>query len=362
MLSTSLLLVALACSCLGFFFTCCCSSCTFASDSFDRADNANIDTGSSAGWTEVSGTWDIVSNQLKCSSAGIALCNTSHPDGKPNIQVTVDIDHDTSGSTVDIIVGYVTSANYYYARFTFDSLGGGTIEIRKNFGGTHSSQSAVVTGTGFLVPGSGPYSALVCASDKSIFASIVGSGNFVASTSTFTLTGTQVALSCSGSGNAIFDNFAVAKSYESSGAPNCPRCQPACVYCESTDVVPSAIQAVVGSGPYAGTYLCDLFVPVYTLHNTCDWVGASINFCTPSAPATPTVAMSTSGISGTWRFRPGGGVTFGPTSAAVHTGAGGQLFFDDCTVPPTGMTTTTTHNAGCPTPLGSETCDLTGIT
>lgn len=363
MLSTSLLLTAIACACLGFFFTCCCTTCKFGEDDFGRSDNTDINTGSSVGWTEVSGTWDITSGALVCSSAGIARCDTSHPDSKPTSQVRVDIDHNTSGSTVDVLVGYAASNDYYYARFTFSSLGGGSIEIRRNNLGIHSSIGTLVTGTGFLVPGSGPYTAVVCATAHNVFATIEGTGVFAGNSTAITLTGNKVALGCSGSGTATFDNFSVSKSYESTGAPSCPRCQLACLWCESTDTVPSAIQAVVNSGPYAGTYLCDVFVPTGTLKSTCSWTTDHIVFCSPDRVGDPTVTMSinTGTGAGGWTFSPGGGVTFSG-SASTHTGAGGQWFFDDCTSPPTGLTTTTSHTAGCPTPLGTETCDLSAIT
>lgn len=62
------------------FFMCCCGEdeCIFAEDDFNRADNGNITTGSSCGWTESAGAWSISSNTLIVASANaLAVCGTT---------------------------------------------------------------------------------------------------------------------------------------------------------------------------------------------------------------------------------------------------------------------------------------------
>ena len=79
----------------------CCGSCSICTDDFNRADNADINTGSTTcGWTESSGSWSISSNTLVTSSTGAyAQCNAAHPDGICSAIVTCTV----SGNTGDVL-------------------------------------------------------------------------------------------------------------------------------------------------------------------------------------------------------------------------------------------------------------------
>lgn len=324
MLSASLLLAAIACASLGFFFTCCCSDCEWGSDNFDRADDTDINTGSSVGWTESSGTWAIVSNQLVCSSAGLAICDSAHPDGDITMSVSVDISHDTSGSTVDVIVGYAGSV-YYYARVTFSSTTG-TIQLRKYNSGIHSDIS-VTENYSSLLPSS-THTLTVCVTEGgAIHAEFPGTGVAVGTSAAQTITGTKACLSCSGSGNATFDNFALSKSYNSTGATDCPRCDSACFICEPGTATPYGIQAVVtGHATYNGTYLCDTFTAHSALDPTCKWTTSASGICSSVDSARVTASVNTgTGVEG-WKFSlfnsggSGGGATWNGTQAGITSG------------------------------------------
>lgn len=343
MLSTSLLLAAIACACLGFFFTCCCSTCTYASDNFDRTNNTDIDASSGVGWTEVSGTWDITSNKLVCSAAGIALCNTAHPDAASTMQVTVDISHDTAGSTVDVIVGYTSSTDYYYARFT---IGGGSpgVDIRRNNGGAHSSIAG--GGIAYSLAINTTYTAIVCIAKNGVVSALVsGTSAGCASLNPATITGTKAALGSSAA-NATFDNFSIAKSYDASSAASCSKCFTACVHCSGT--VPTAYQCIVTGSGYAGTYLCDGFVPqVFYNGGTsgCTWYVSISPFCTTNDKAILTL-------------QGGGGFVFtirhpeaSATLAANWAVAAAAPY--DCTVAPGTLTPTFWIGAPCPNNAGS---------
>ena len=335
--------MALVCSCLGFFFTCCCSTCTFASDDFDRDDNANIDTGSSAGWTEVSGTWDITSNKLVCSGAGIALCNTAHPDSASTMQVTVDFSHDTSGSTVDVIVGYTSSSDYYYARFT---VGGGSsgIEIRRNNAGFHTGISG--GSYAYTMAVNTTYTAVVCiAKNGIIYAQLSGTGAGLGSLDPRTITGTKAALGTSAA-NATFNNFSIAKSYDASSAASCQKCPTACNSCSGQ--TPTSYQCIVTGSGYAGTYICDGFVPQVLYNagtNGCTWYVVISPFCTTNDKAILTL-------------QGGGGFIFTirhpestATIAANWSGVATTPY--DCTLTPPTLTPTFWSGAPCPNNAGS---------
>ncbi|HEY2894904.1 MAG TPA: hypothetical protein VGJ16_11845, partial [Pirellulales bacterium] len=75
--------------------------CAVCSDDFDRADNADISAGSGCGWTEASGTWDITSKKLVCSSAGVAVCTATT--GSAEGIITVSATQDTSAKWVGLV-------------------------------------------------------------------------------------------------------------------------------------------------------------------------------------------------------------------------------------------------------------------
>jgi hypothetical protein len=88
-----------------FFVTCpCCGSCEICTDDFTRADSTDIDTGSSCGWTETAGSWEIASNTLRTASSNAeATCDTTHPDAVPSHYVSVSM----YGATSDELIVHV---------------------------------------------------------------------------------------------------------------------------------------------------------------------------------------------------------------------------------------------------------------
>ena len=247
--------------------SCCCASCAICSDDFDRGDDTDIDTGSACGWTEVSGSWDITSNQLRCTTAGVALCDTAHPDSNTTMTVDVSFQHATSGSACDVIVGYVDTTNWYYARYKVAG-GSGSIDIRKNVGGSHSSIklfAAVTMNTATA------YTANVCVDEDGILSAALD-GTAKVSASVYGISGSKCALGASGSGTAIFDDFVYTKTLESVDASACGDCVEAaaadsnCTNCDGSGQNLSAEwQAVItGNADYNGTYIIrnDAYVEV----------------------------------------------------------------------------------------------------
>ncbi len=191
---------------------CGCKTCTIAADDFNRADNTDIDTGSSAGWTEVSGSWAIVSNELQCTSAGIAICNTPHPDSAPQSFVTATARR-TANGTASIILAYVDSTHYYEVRYTIGS--GAKIQILRADGGAPEEikSLAVTINTGTAHP-------IAACVDASGFITAYFSGIPRLTAYQGAPAGVQVGFAA-GSGTTEFDSFTMSKS-----GPGCSVCEP----------------------------------------------------------------------------------------------------------------------------------------
>lgn len=199
---------------------CCCNSCpAYATDDFNRADNTNIDTGSTAGWTESSGAWAIASNTLQCTTAGIALCDTTHPDGDFTMTVEADFSHTNSGSSCELIVACHDTSEFYAARFVV----GGTpsISIRTGAGGTLKTLT-----TGLTIATNTTYRGKVCVTPEGhITAYIDGVAKLTALYADMSFgTRTKCGLRGIGTGTATFDNFSVAKA-RNTDASTCPECE-----------------------------------------------------------------------------------------------------------------------------------------
>ena len=266
----------------GFLFpSCtCCGTCDICSDAFTRGDGTDISTGSDCGWTEVSGAWDITSNQLRCTTAGVASCNTVHPDADSTMVVEVDFKHNTLGSACDVIVGYVDANNYFYARYLINDASS-TIAIRKAVAGVHSQIAVATTSVSGVTMGVDTfYTAKVCVNESlGITASLAGNAKI--SCGPQSITGDQCGLGCNGSGTATFDNFSFSYAY-SATQTDCEQCTAACPACDDNQA-PTQVQVVLSGmvslidcancEDYDGTYILDYHGRVTT--DPCS--GASIS-------------------------------------------------------------------------------------
>jgi hypothetical protein len=225
--------------CLGIFWLgCCCTDCTICSDNFDRADSADPDHDSPCGWTGT-GTWDITSNQLRCTAAGHLICLAPHPDAATTMVVEADIKHSTSGSACDLVVCYVDDDNLFYVRYTF---GTNTIAIRKAVGGVHStikSRTATLSTATF-------YAAKACVKeDGKIVASLDGIPMIHSPVQS--VSGTYGGVGGSGSGTGTFDNFVISRSLSSADADaDCEACAgETCGNCDNFDLTFGAVTDVL---------------------------------------------------------------------------------------------------------------------
>lgn len=109
---------------------CCCESCVFFEDDFDRADSSGL----GADWTEVAGDWTIAGNLLRITTTGaVVTCDTLQPDGEDKLRVRATIKSNTNGSTARIIAAYQDSNNYIYGQASFGT--GATIKLFSRAGG-----------------------------------------------------------------------------------------------------------------------------------------------------------------------------------------------------------------------------------
>ena len=195
---------------------CNCESCSFGADDFTVDDLATAWTATSS-VAIAGGTLNISSDSKR------AIWNTAHPDSESSMVVDVDFNRSVGGSAAcDVIVGYVDSSNWFYVRYKAAGASG-TIDIRKNVAGTHSS--ILIIGSITINTGT-TYHATVCVNDRGqITASLDGVAKLTSAT--LTIGGTQAALGSSGGGTSAFDNFTVSKSHAASTAESCTACQSA---------------------------------------------------------------------------------------------------------------------------------------
>ncbi len=140
----------------------CCKKCKIASDTFTRADNSDISTGivspdTVTSWTESSGSWEILSNQLKVTSANaIAICDTADTSGNSEARISAKVTAATSDDQAKLIVKYKDASNYWYGLIHFGA--GGFLRLVKRVGGVETN--LVTTVQSFSI--ATPYSLMAC--------------------------------------------------------------------------------------------------------------------------------------------------------------------------------------------------------
>ena len=154
-------MIALVSLCLvvGFMWWCCCDpACEVADDAFGRSNSSDITTGSSCGWTEVSGAWEIAANALKITgtTTGIATCDTPAPNAK--VLVTLTLTKPASAVRQGVVFNYTDANNYWEAGVSWETSFGSPnykVYIGRKVGGTYadldSEGIASLTGTTFAL-------------------------------------------------------------------------------------------------------------------------------------------------------------------------------------------------------------------
>jgi hypothetical protein len=213
---------------------CCCSpGCEFFSDDFNRANSD--DPGD---YTEVSGDWDIASNKLStASSSGVLIGDTPHPDGEPNIKVSVTVNIATSGDRARIILNYVDSDNYWYAEAR--TGGSAYLRIYQRSGGvdTQMATKSITLSAGV------DFTLCFSLQNYVNFSAEIDSTRCVARGATAMATSDQWGLGTgAGTGTRTFENLSVGII-----STDCPRCQcaPSCSTCT---VLPDYVVLTIADG------------------------------------------------------------------------------------------------------------------
>lgn len=120
----------------------CCCACPICEDDFDRGDDTDIDTGSTCGWTEDAGAWEIKTNTLRTSSSSAVASVTSvHPDTPYATYIEATL-YGASGDELRILIDYADTSNYLFAQLTIGDPNG-CLELYRRSGGSNTLLTAV---------------------------------------------------------------------------------------------------------------------------------------------------------------------------------------------------------------------------
>lgn len=194
----------------------CNTPCLVESDNFNRGDTTSL----GCKWNEVSGVWQIVSNELKMISGGpgAALCRVFHPQAKTHHHVTADLYVDTGLKPRVIVNSKGDASSYHWAELEWtDATDTLTIRIGKD-GTTLATETSTLGAAGLV--------GIAVCYDGSVLTA-TANGETVFDTSTAVADGIYVGLSGNSTGGERFDNFIFQKhrSFTDPKDPNCPFCE-----------------------------------------------------------------------------------------------------------------------------------------
>lgn len=263
------------------WFPCDCQDCVdLCEDDFNRTAGTDIDTGSSCGWTEVNGDWEIVSatpnNRLRSNGSGIATCDTTNgaTAADNSFWLRVKVSGDTENDTARILCNYEDTDNYDYAEIKFHDGTSAEIRLVERDSGseTELANLALDAVTADLAS---QHDVELCAEDGVLKLSIrrAGSVFWLGITGVATATNGVVALASTGSGDIEFDDFIFREHISDNSA--CPDCTDTpCEGC--SDTMPESVQIDIAgaTSPCSinGTFVLDqVATTVFESDQTCAW-------------------------------------------------------------------------------------------
>ena len=268
------------CNCCG-----CSSECEIFTTAFTGGDSSDISQGDSGGFVASTGTWDITSNQLRCTAAGIALLNTPQPCTSIAMVVTVTFKHSDAAASVDVIVGATSATDYWYVRSDYSA---DTVSIRRNNGGSHSTIKTVA----FQIYNNDgtTYTISVCVTPGGNV-TVKRGGSYILTAFSQPITGTLCGLG-STAGTATFDNFSFYQSERTDG-DGCEECVAVPSTCSDCCLATQSGITFTAEWPTAFTHIsaaCDGFCEQLTASDfslsyltTCVWrysfAGSCVNDC-----------------------------------------------------------------------------------
>lgn len=222
----------------------CITPCAIESDSFHRADTTDL----GCKWSENSGIWQIVSNELKMLSGGPGqvLCRVFHPGQKAHHYVTCSAYVDATAQPMILVNSKADGSSYHWARLSWNGGSTLTITIGKD-GTTLDSVTTSLTAAGFVT-------VTVCYSG-SVITATAGGASVYAISSAVSL-GYYVGLAGNSSGGERFDDF-VFKKHRDPDNRSCPDCPEAaitgCDCCDPGMQPPRVLTIDLGAGGWTKT-------------------------------------------------------------------------------------------------------------
>ena len=221
-----------------------CKDCDICRDQFTREDNTDIDIGSACGWVEDAGSWEIASNELKCTSPNARVrSKTEAFSGTGTVTASVDCVGNNINDQLRLILKLknASATDFWYAQLTI-----GTNKTLAIYKVINSVTTLVVSTTITTVAGS-TYRLTFCYGNGQVYAhesvtdvtAVTNSGSNITDQLAAGLgTGTIAA-------PVTFNNFTYSYGYDTVKHPNCNRC--ACVSQTDTFIRPPSTDINVGS-------------------------------------------------------------------------------------------------------------------
>lgn len=233
----------------------CNTPCLIAEDDFNRADSTDL----GCKWEEISGVWQIVSQELTLVSGGpgIALCRVHHPQDKTHHYVTVDA-YAASGKRPQVLLNATGDASsYHWAEL---SLSGSTLTLAIGKDGTTlDSAASTLAAEGFV-------EVIACYDGHKLTAT--ANGSIVVADSDEVVDGTYAGLAGGSSGGERFETFEFWKHLSFTdpvdrACPNCVEPPVTCSDCCPTQQLPYELVVDIGTWTLTPDDTCSGVTPAF---------------------------------------------------------------------------------------------------
>ena len=186
------------------------------SDSFERDDSTDL----GSNWTEVSGNWEIDTNQLTVTSSG-AIATSTQSRATPYV-FSVGVTPSADDQQPRIIVNYVDSSNYIFIEVHAAAGDFKSIFLYEKSGGVDTLLSYV----GHVAHTASSYTVQVCVKEDEVIAIVVGSSLTV--WADVTVTSNTIGVGAGNANEPKFDSVLLTPHYDDNTA--CPDCTVTCDY------------------------------------------------------------------------------------------------------------------------------------
>lgn len=206
---------------------CCCQSCTISSDTFDRSDSGTTS------WDELSGSWEILSNRMHVTAAGVALYPTAFPPAATQ-QLAGAVVNGQEGDVLRVLVAADSEDDYLAAEVEIGETCGYLRLISVEGGAETELAEVPIRGVApdedhALMACYAPGTGSAAGAGKLVGVLQLADGRKVTTAAAATGIGDQAGLAATavGTGGADFDDFRMALT--NADQEGCTPCEPDCV-------------------------------------------------------------------------------------------------------------------------------------